>query len=567
MPENTRSHTSSEKGKAAAHSAQSVKGKKGIAFSAPALAKKQRAANEKLQKPQLISRGNALGKQPGISEQPVQLQVLAPVGGAGATVAPTNVWFNDGIDAVDAYWTVAAGHKDDRTELMKTMAEKAGALGNAIKAATNDSYTRNKANKKTPMVDAKKVDDPYRPYDPVRVEISGTYGKPAKEDLTLDYHYGSRWHGYIIHVLDTGKALDDEMVAPKPGGLLGANQYSNRHEATVNAIIAGGDDADSPTKIAGEGARWQCIRAAAATLTDNTKIYSNDHIAGDFSERMHYVPFSVLWKTWEAAFAKKFDTSDAEVAAVLRPAKIATSAGNKDVGDAHSHEIKHGADINVDADKPASQPELIVRKASVLGFKKKNNSVVRSDKTMAQEETILETKMKGIKDLETTDLSGGYIGGNVFVALCAFPATETPALGDYDLVTNEELRKYPLYKHGKAVGKIKDLAKATASWKLLAKGADAYSEERKATYEAMVNRLAVALHEHSNGATVHSLKEYVRGKVPYPALITTPLPATPPLKTFLLKNDDGVTIDGFVPPAPVPPKKRNRGKGKRGVTG
>jgi hypothetical protein len=49
-----------------------------------------------------------------------------------------------------------------------------------------------------------------------------------------------------------------------------AGQYSNKHVAT-GGVLANAADADSATKIAGEGARWKIIADNAGTIRDATK--------------------------------------------------------------------------------------------------------------------------------------------------------------------------------------------------------------------------------------------------------------------------------------------------------
>lgn len=72
---------------------------------------------------------------------------------------------------------------------------------------------------------------------------------------------------------------------------------------------------DSITKIAGEGARWQCVQAAAlaGTLRNSSKFYTQNPGGVGF----RYVTFQTLWGAWGTIFQSAFSIPNATVAAAL----------------------------------------------------------------------------------------------------------------------------------------------------------------------------------------------------------------------------------------------------------
>ena len=136
--------------------------------------------------------------------------------------------------------------------------------------------------------------------------------------------------GYIVSVRKTRKGGEDitgEMINPDgapPDGARIDHTYSNRHELTEGSILkhtykrsneqAQGADVksknfDAYTKLAGEGARFQCVRRNIATIADDTVI----HVSG----QNQGVKFCDLWKTWSASFDKKYNITDREIAEKL----------------------------------------------------------------------------------------------------------------------------------------------------------------------------------------------------------------------------------------------------------
>lgn len=131
--------------------------------------------------------------------------------------------------------------------------------------------------------------------------------------------------GYIVSVEKTKKrggsakgGMVNPQGVPRPNT---TNTYSNAHEKTAGRSIlditykksnAGGQGADvrsknfdAYTKLAGEGARFKCVRRNIDTITDDTVFYAAGQAEG--------VKFSQLWLTWSASFWKKYNIEDSEI--------------------------------------------------------------------------------------------------------------------------------------------------------------------------------------------------------------------------------------------------------------
>lgn len=130
--------------------------------------------------------------------------------------------------------------------------------------------------------------------------------------------------GYIVSVEKTkkrGGTTAGNMINPGRGpGPDSTRTYSNRHESTMGSVLghtykrsnAAGKDIDvrsknfdAYTKLAGEGARFKCVRRNIDTITDDTVFYAAGQTEG--------VTFSQLWLTWSASFGKEYDIEDSEI--------------------------------------------------------------------------------------------------------------------------------------------------------------------------------------------------------------------------------------------------------------
>jgi len=134
--------------------------------------------------------------------------------------------------------------------------------------------------------------------------------------------------GYIISVNKTSQKntrvnYQGTMVNSR-GSVDKTNTYSNQHDSTVDKTILEqtykknnetdkknlrSKNFDAYTKLAGEGARFQCVRRNIAKIKDDTVIHAKGEDKG--------VKFCELWLTWSATFQKKYDIGDTEIAQKL----------------------------------------------------------------------------------------------------------------------------------------------------------------------------------------------------------------------------------------------------------
>ena len=149
-----------------------------------------------------------------------------------------------------------------------------------------------------------------------------------KHQLELLFQHASNWTGYVEAIYDSTNPATGavptmyDIGAAKPlkgvdSGHWRNPEYSNVHEAhgtdpLIDATGGGGEASfDAYTKIAGEGARWQCVRQHASHLSNDSYFFITER------GRNYGVTFKTLWLSWKSAFGKAYDIDDAEVAAAI----------------------------------------------------------------------------------------------------------------------------------------------------------------------------------------------------------------------------------------------------------
>lgn len=144
--------------------------------------------------------------------------------------------------------------------------------------------------------------------DPFCIKVKTHYDGKT---LNLTYQFAKRFYGYVVKVQrDAGEF---SMVE----GVLSANTYSHMHDTNKGDTIKSiAEHADAPsiaennitydaiTKIAGEGARWQCVRDNAGKLKNKSRFYTKDE---HDDSKFYYVSFEKLWKSWKTHFDNKFN--------------------------------------------------------------------------------------------------------------------------------------------------------------------------------------------------------------------------------------------------------------------
>ena len=420
-----------------------------------------------------------------------QLKRLAAPNGVEARGEAAKVYFNDAPLVINVLWRTAVYDKATRPELLTTIADAAGTLGATIDGLAAAGWNPAAA-------DVAKNDVPRA--DPVRVRFRGTYGpNGAKSNLDLDYHYGSKWAGYVLHVRDSGAGINKEMHARDSAVPITVNEYSSTHhipDQPANYALErthGLHAADAVTKIAGEGARWKVIAANAGKVRTHTKIFTNQRSDRALTGNVRYVLFQDLWKSWDLTFQKGWGIGNDVLAGVLKGAHITvhTALGQDtvDVAVAPSSDMVHAVDVSVDDPPPQSDQQLVVKSMAFLHYKKNAPSIVKSQGSLADEMTAARQAVgaqvthKGVE---------GYLGGDYFAFLCSWDANA--ALGGVAGYTYDQSKdasfSYPAYREAAAVELAKSQAATPAK---LNDGAATLEAERDNLYTEKFRAMVSAL--------------------------------------------------------------------------
>jgi hypothetical protein len=202
--------------------------------------------------------------------------------------------------------------------------------------------------------------------DPFIVKVSGSFGGTT---VALHYQFGVDSYGYVakieqenqtysMHPERGQQALSNRQRTALQGGAAADplfDKYASAHdtgaadEAIADAAsrpatqplpalpavdvprpfepdapyVTGGLDVlgarskglDAVTKLAGEGARWQCVRLHATRLRNSSRFYT-DHPTVPALKA--YVTFERLWGTWGSLFSSEFNIANDRVAQVIR---------------------------------------------------------------------------------------------------------------------------------------------------------------------------------------------------------------------------------------------------------
>ncbi len=154
--------------------------------------------------------------------------------------------------------------------------------------------------------------------------------RPAPRDLSLKKRHGD--------AVDAGTALTDPLFKKYASGHEEGDEAV--HETATGGVtdtdlgLAAGDNderkrglelrsrrLDAATKIAGEGARWQAVRAHARNghLKTTSKFWCMQNAVDTSADPdVHYVTFKTLWGSWKDVFQYQFNIPDGRVAAELR---------------------------------------------------------------------------------------------------------------------------------------------------------------------------------------------------------------------------------------------------------
>jgi hypothetical protein len=208
--------------------------------------------------------------------------------------------------------------------------------------------------------------------DPFMLKVTGTYGGNEVHTLTIYYQFAQSSYGYAVKIVQDGEtyemhgergkdalAIAQSDAVNKGGSPKLFKMYASGHDIDDGtpvhdlANVSATDTAlginesltseeflarlkqrsarlDAVTKIAGEGSRWQCVRALAAQqhLKDGSRFWCRANPqAQEPDPPVHYLEFKVLWGLWKDVFKYKFNIADSEVADALRRSVNGTQQG------------------------------------------------------------------------------------------------------------------------------------------------------------------------------------------------------------------------------------------------
>lgn len=255
-------------------------------------------------------------------------------------------------NAVTTGWEVNLYVKEHATKAASKIAaiQQAATLNAAVGVAV-DQYARDKLRitdknaKWTPKkTDLNNQDAPT--IDPFMFGVMVSFaGADQDERLELIFQHAKEWTGYVEAIYDSTNThtravpsmYDSRAEATRKGGKAQGDEhyrflkFSNVHEKhdgnsrapapNILDLTTGGDEhnLDAYTKLAGEGARWQCVRKHASMLRDDSLFYTADP---NSDTKVLAIDFKTLWITWAETFDKDYDITDKTVADKLQGSKV-----------------------------------------------------------------------------------------------------------------------------------------------------------------------------------------------------------------------------------------------------
>ena len=265
-----------------------------------------------------------------------------------------NVWLDKNLAKIGHVFTQDAGTQGTRVELIEKFADAGEAVGSAV---AGSAWITAASDYGKPEIDNK--------IDPFRLRVSGVHS--VNKNLALDYHFGPYNLGYVVKVNDNGNvssmATRDQLAGNKKGI---AASYSNQHhdtgskdlENTANAIAVGRKQSDNEasldanTKMAGEAARFNCVKNQLLNLRDDTYFFTHTE-----ERDVQWVKFADLWLTWSATFNKDFGISDEEVKTAVASDSLKKLTGKIARGSGEPNSITTLVDYNLDESRQANETD------------------------------------------------------------------------------------------------------------------------------------------------------------------------------------------------------------------
>jgi len=216
-----------------------------------------------------------------------------------------------------------------RYESKEAALQVAAGLNAAVGKSVDDRWGQ--GNQKWTDPSERLDDDRLEKIDPFSFNVLVPYEAGHKlAQFDAIYQHAKNWSGYIVDFYDTGNEQtlepsrrDNNQSTPSTmitGGLPQRLEYTNIHDTRDRGnlldLTQGGEEQnlDAYTKIAGEGARWQCVRNHASNLSNESLFFTENPRD---RTRVLGVTFRTLWLSWNSVFSKRYDIGDGEVRQAL----------------------------------------------------------------------------------------------------------------------------------------------------------------------------------------------------------------------------------------------------------
>lgn len=248
-----------------------------------------------------------------------------------------------GVGEGSAYYDTKSLDATDRTNAFQVLATRNGQIGKTVDdrarsewgKGKNDKWTANRAMYGTTSTNTL---DPFF-YEGIanwtNPDKYGT-GEPGKEYLGFMYQHAKSFTGYVEAILDTSNNYaqgvpsmykdDQDLIAAKSDTRRNP-KFTNIHDtldtSNILDMTTSGDkekNLDAYTKIAGEGARWQCVREHARYLKNDSWFYTAK--GSPKRDEVWAVDFMTLWKSWDSVFGKAYDITKDEVSTKLADSRV-----------------------------------------------------------------------------------------------------------------------------------------------------------------------------------------------------------------------------------------------------
>lgn len=190
------------------------------------------------------------------------------------------------------------------------------------------------------------------PIDPFLYRAQSTV---SGEILSVSFQHSHDWPGYVTHIQSGGNnaimRLNGAIANSDVPGI--PDNFGRKHHETGDDNLANDLDLDandtrvtnerrldSMTKLAGEGARFVCVRSNLDIMTDRSRFYVTGNGNGDPTK---YVTLEDLWSSWATGFQKRNNIPNVDVRAAIATGALWT----------YGHQAGRTARVHDPANDPA----------------------------------------------------------------------------------------------------------------------------------------------------------------------------------------------------------------------